>query len=85
MAIKKINHKAVCGLLYKRESKENLQFVKEAHMDCVHPKYTCVKNSKYVKAYEDMGITIHPWTVNRGFIKRKMKRVNVDAVITNYI
>lgn len=85
LAIKKINPKAVCGLLYKKETKENLRFVKEAHMDCVHPKYTCVKNSRYVKAYEEMGITIHPWTVNRNYVKRKMKKINVDAVITNYI
>lgn len=51
----------------------------------IHPSLNNVQNTSIVDACHAKGMKVHVWTVNEEVDFERMREVNVDAVITNYV
>ena len=83
--IKRINPKAVCGLLYDCCLFKPAEYLSKTGMDALHPHYSALlmNPEEYQQAKEQGGL-VNVWTVNDDRDMRKVLDFGADILITNY-
>ena len=84
MQIKELDPDAKTGFLCHDEIYDAASYAKGCGVTALHPNMTLIQIPGYVESCKQKGIRVHVWTVNSEEEVRHMKKLNVDAVITNY-
>ncbi len=87
---KKIDKKCKTAFLYSPKDKifvkiifTAARFAKGLGVSALHPHFSVVTPS-YVKKAHSMGIEVNPWTVNKESDIRRLIKMGVDGIITDY-
>lgn len=82
--IQKVDPTLRTGFIYeKRMPRLNQRLAKGLIVDSWHPNYNGITDVLLMKARES-GCTVFPWTVNTESELQRMKKLNVDGVITDF-
>lgn len=85
MKMRKIEPKAVLGVLYMEAIYQPWYYASALKMDALHPDYRFVALDDYIAQAHRFGLRVHPWTVNQQEEMIALKKAGVDALITNDI
>lgn len=82
--IKKLNEKAVCGLLYSEIMMRPWTYANELGMDALHPHYRQLVVPGIVDLSHKAGVMVNPWTVDEETVLKWVIATGADVIITNY-
>lgn len=83
--IKQLNPDARIAFLFSNGILDIAEYANKYHAYAVHPSSKNMEYHDIVKECHDENIRVHVWTVNEQVDFEKMRRLGVDAVITNYV
>lgn len=86
-SIKKIlelNPHAECAFLYSDVILNVDKYAKNAGVCGLHPAVYHLKMAEFLKEYQESGLKVRVWTVNKKEDMEKFIRADLEAVITNY-
>ncbi|WP_200760912.1 glycerophosphodiester phosphodiesterase [Effusibacillus dendaii] len=81
--IKKLAPHIQTGVLYERQPKDAVSYIKNLGGTAAHPNFRFVKKEQ-VDAFHQEGISVSTWTVNSLRDLKAAIRSGVDRIITNY-
>lgn len=82
--MKKLNPKAVCGLLYGDGTLYMDRYCQELGMDALHPAVYNLQYEGFVENCRKKQIPLHVWTVNEEEHMKLLCELQTAAIITNY-
>lgn len=83
--VKQLNPAARIAFLYSNGILDIAEYADKYHAYAVHPSRQNMEYHDIVKECHDKNIRVHVWTVNEQNDFEKMRKLGVDAVITNYV
>lgn len=83
--IEQLNPDARIAFLFSNGILGIAEYADKYHAYAVHPSCRNMEYHDIVKECHDKNIRVHVWTVNEQADFEKMRRLGVDAVITNYV
>jgi glycerophosphoryl diester phosphodiesterase len=82
--VKKLNPKAVTGLLFSDGFIHVPGYAKLIGADALHPAFNLLRSKKLVKEAEKRKLPLHVWTVNDKNMMEYLAEQEIEAIITNY-
>lgn len=82
--IKEMAPEAKIAFLYADGFMDMAEYADKYNGYAVHPAMRLVKSTEIVQECHQKGIRVHVWTVNEEADIEEMKKIGVDAIITNY-
>lgn len=83
LRLKQLEPQLRTGLLYEEEPSDVLEYALRLGVAAVHPDYRLLTEEK-VRLFQRQGLQVNTWTVNEPEDMKKMIRIGVDGIITNY-
>lgn len=84
LAVKEINPRLLCGLLYDATLVRPWAYAVALGMDAIHPKFTELRVPDQCARAHVAGILVNAWTVNEKEHIRLVAKAGADGIITNY-
>ncbi|MCD8074424.1 MAG: glycerophosphodiester phosphodiesterase [Lachnospiraceae bacterium] len=82
--IKELKPQAETGMLYADGIWQSAAYGVILGVDALHPALYNLQYPGFMEQAREKGLKVHVWTVNEEEHLRQMRKMNVDAVITNY-
>jgi glycerophosphoryl diester phosphodiesterase len=83
LRLKQLEPQLRTGLLYEEEPNDVLKYARHLGVMAVHPDCRLLTEEK-VRLFQGEGLQVNTWTVNEPEEMKKMVRMGVDGIITNY-
>jgi glycerophosphoryl diester phosphodiesterase len=84
LKVKELDNNIKTGLLYCGTIYNAYEYAKKLNADALHPYYPAVMNKKIVDEIKENSIAINTYTVNEEIVMKKLIKLGVDGIITNY-
>lgn len=81
--LKQLGTASLCGLLYAEPLFMPWQYAKMVGADALHPHFLNLQIPNYMDACRELGIRVHPWTVDEEKHLAWMYQQKAEAIITN--
>lgn len=80
---RELNSEIAIGVLTGKDLSGALEMGKKLHAFAIHPNYKTL-NQANVKEMQEAGFKVFTWTVNEPATIKKLKKLGVDGIITDY-
>ena len=79
-----LNEKIRIGVLTETDLDLAISFARFIKAEALHPDFKLL-TKEYILTIQEKGILVFPWTVNENDSIQKMKDIDVDGIITDYL
>ena len=83
--IRELDEEIVLGALTDSTLANVPKYLKDISVECYHPCFPSILNSKYTKAIKAAGIKVNTYTVNEEEHMKMVIKAGVDSIITNEV
>lgn len=84
LKVKELDDNIKTGLLYCGTIYNAYEYAQKLKADALHPYYPAVMNKKIVDEIKENSIAINTYTVNEETVMKRLIKLGVDGIITNY-